>query len=57
MSHNTLGNYYQVIFSLAQHHHYSIADIENLYPFERDIFVDMLTDYLKKLEEERAGLA
>ena len=54
MSHNTLGAYYQLIFSLAQHHKYSIADLENIYPFELDIYSDLLKNYLKKLEEENA---
>jgi hypothetical protein len=47
-----LENYYQVVFSLAQHHKYSIADIENMYPFERDIYLDLLEAYIKKQEEE-----
>jgi hypothetical protein len=37
---------------MVQHHKYSIQEIENLYPFERDIYVDMLKDYLEK-EQER----
>lgn len=38
---------------MAQHHKYSIEEIENLYPFERDIYVEMLLDYLKQEEERR----
>ena len=34
-----------------QHHNYSLMDLENMLPWERDIYVDMLTDYLK--EEKR----
>jgi len=41
------------MFSLAQHHKYSIEEIENLMPFERDIYVEMLLDYLKQEEERR----
>jgi hypothetical protein len=37
---------------LVQHHKYSIEDIENLIPFEKDIYVALLNDYLKKLEEK-----
>jgi hypothetical protein len=40
------------VFALAQHHKYSITEIENLIPFERDIYVDMLLDFLAK-EQER----
>jgi len=38
---------------MAQHHKYSITEIENLIPFERDIYVEMLLDYLKQEEERR----
>ena len=37
---------------MAQHHKYSIQEIEEMYPFERDIYVDMLKDYLEK-EKQR----
>jgi hypothetical protein len=37
----------------VQHHKYSVADVEKLYPFERDIFVEMLLQYLKEIEEQR----
>jgi hypothetical protein len=53
LSHNDLTNYYKTIFSLAQHHKYTISDIENLMPFERDIYVNMLVEHLKQLEEAR----
>ena len=53
LSHNSLENYYTLVFSLAQHHKYSIREVEELIPFERDIYVDMLLNYLKELEERR----
>lgn len=37
---------------MAQHHKYSIQELEDMYPFERDIYVDMLKDYLEK-EKQR----
>jgi len=52
LSHNTLANYYQTNFSLMQHHKYSLSDIDGMIPWERDIYVKMLVDYLEKLEEE-----
>ena len=45
-------NYYYLNFSLAQHHKYSIAEIEALIPFERDIYVGLLIQFLKE-EKER----
>jgi len=55
LSHNTLANYYNTLFAMAQHHKYSITDVENLIPFERDLYIGMIADYLerKRLEEER----
>lgn len=51
LSHTNLGIYYKTMFSLAQHHKYSIAEIEGLLPYERDLYVDMLVDHL---EEQKA---
>jgi hypothetical protein len=53
LSHTDLGNYYSTIFSLVQHHKYSISDVENLIPFERDIYVQMLVNYIKEVEEAK----
>lgn len=36
-----------------QYHRYSLQDIENMIPFEREIYVAML---IKHLEEEKARL-
>ena len=53
LSHNTLANYYQTNFSLMQHHKYSLSDIDGMIPWERDIYVKMLIDYLEKLRAEQ----
>jgi hypothetical protein len=53
LSHNTLANYYQTNFSLMQHHKYSLSDIDGMIPWERDIYVKMLIEYLEKLKEEQ----
>ena len=37
-------------FALMQHHKYSLAELDNMIPFEREIYVYMLVEYL---EEER----
>jgi len=48
--HETLGNYYKTNFALMQHHKYSLTELESMIPWERDIYVNMLLQYL---EEER----
>ena len=34
-----------------QHHNYSLGDLENMIPFEREIYVDMLVTYIKEKNE------
>jgi hypothetical protein len=41
-----------MIFSLAQHHKYSISEVENLIPYERDLYVDMLLEFLEQQKQE-----
>ena len=36
-----------------QHHNYSLSDIENMMPWEREIYVDMLVNYIKEQNEKR----
>lgn len=37
---------------MAQHHKYSISEIEDLIPFERDVYIEMLLAYLEKQKED-----
>ena len=48
----TLPQYYEMNFALMQHHNYSLEDINNWIPFERDIYVSMLIKHIEK-ENER----
>jgi hypothetical protein len=50
LCHESLANYYKMNFALMQYHKYSLAEIENMIPFEREVYVAMLIQYL---EEER----
>jgi hypothetical protein len=47
--------YYQIIFQLAQHHKYQISEIESLIPYERDLYFEMLLEYIKSVEERNKG--
>ena len=35
-----------------QHHHYSLTELENMMPWEREIYVALLMDYIKKENEK-----
>jgi hypothetical protein len=50
LCHDSLANHYKANFALMQYHKYNLADIENMIPFEREIYVAMLMQYL---EEEK----
>jgi hypothetical protein len=52
---DNLSNYYQTNFALMQHHKYSLTELENMLPWERTIYVDLLVKYLKE-EKERLEL-
>lgn len=54
MGYIDLATYYKLNFSLIQHHKYNLSDIDSMYPFERDIYVELLREYLNKLEEEHS---
>ena len=52
-SYDNIVNYYKVNFALIQHHKYSLSDIENMIPWERYVYIDLLSEFLKKQEQDR----
>tara|TARA_S200000501_G_C20198842_1_gene472040 strand:+ start:325 stop:501 length:177 start_codon:yes stop_codon:yes gene_type:complete len=46
----SLESYFRLNFALMQYHKYSLTEIENMMPWERDIYVGLLQQHL---EEER----
>lgn len=38
---------------MAQHHGYDIGNLENLIPFELELYSSMLIDYLEKQKEKQ----
>ncbi len=36
-----------------QHHNYSLSDLENMIPWEREIYVDMLVTFIKEENEKQ----
>ena len=52
LSHETLANLYQTNFALMQHHKYSLTELENMIPWERDIYVTLLLKYLEEEQEK-----
>ena len=52
-----LENYYKNNFALLQYHKYSLTEIENLIPWERDIYIGLLQQHLEdeKLKQQQAN--
>ena len=55
MVHMDLESYYKINFALLQYHKYSLTEIENLIPWERDIYIAMLQQHLEdeKLKQQQ----
>ena len=53
MSHISLESYFKLNFALMQHHKYSLTEIENMMPWERDIYVGLLKQHLEEEELKR----
>ena len=49
---DNLMNYFKTNFALMQHHKYNLSDLENMIPWERIVYIDLLKNFIKQ-EEER----
>lgn len=49
---DNLKNYYTTNFSLMQHHKYSLTELESLIPWEKQIYVTMLQEFIKEQNEK-----
>ena len=48
MAHMDLESYFKLNFALMQHHKYSLTEIENMIPWERDIYLGLLNQYIEE---------
>ena len=48
MAHMDLESYFKLNFALMQHHKYSLTEIENMMPWERDIYLGLLNQYIEE---------
>jgi|TARA_R100000995_G_scaffold62850_1_gene32304 hypothetical protein len=47
-----LENYFQTNFAMMQHHKYSLKELENMMPWEREIYIGLLTNYIQQENEK-----
>lgn len=57
MAHTSLESYYETNFALMQHHKYSLTELENMLPWEREVYIGLLQNYLEeqKLKQQQSG--
>ena len=48
MAHMNLESYFKLNFALMQHHKYSLTEIENMMPWERDIYLGLLNEHIEE---------
>jgi hypothetical protein len=45
-------NHFETNFTLMQNHNYSLSDLENMMPWEREVYVALLVNYMKEKEQQ-----
>ena len=48
MAYMNLESYFRLNFALMQYHKYSLTEIENMMPWERDIYVALLQQHIEE---------
>ena len=51
--HDSLKNMFETNFALMQHHKYSLTELENMIPWERDVYVNLLIHHLQEQERKQ----
>lgn len=53
VGYESLANHYKTNFALMQHHKYSLSELEGMVPWERQLYVGLLKEYIEE-EEKKA---
>jgi hypothetical protein len=48
MMHEDLASYYKTNFAFIQHHKYSLTELENMIPWEREVYITLLQQYIEE---------
>ena len=46
-------SYYERIFAFRQYHSWSLEDVESMMPWELDVMMTLLSNYIDKIEMDR----
>ena len=48
MAHTSLESYYKINFALSQDHKSSLTELENMIPWEREVYISPLQQYIEE---------
>ena len=48
MAHTNLESYYKINFAMMQHHKYSLTELESMIPWEREVYLTLLQQYIEE---------
>ena len=48
MAHTNLESYFKVNFALIQQHKYSLTEVENMIPWEKDVYISLLQQHIEE---------
>jgi hypothetical protein len=60
MAHTNLESYYKTNFALVQYHKYSLTEIENMIPWEREVYVTLLQQHIEEenlKQQQQSGIS
>jgi len=48
MAHTSLESYYRTTFQLMQHHKWSLTEINDMIPWEKEVYITLLSQYIEE---------
>lgn len=55
LCHESLENFYRINFLLMHKYNYSLTELDNMLPYEREIYVNLLLQHLEKKKQNAAN--
>jgi hypothetical protein len=52
MSHEELTSYMQTNFALIKFHNYTLEDLENMVPWEREVYIILVENWIKEQNDQ-----
>jgi hypothetical protein len=52
LSHDSLVGHYKTNFALMHQHNFQLEDLDNMLPWEREIYVTLLTSWIEERNRE-----